>query len=64
MSEELNRWVKSIDTKLDNHLQHILPTIAKIEADVKWLKGFFWAVITPFLGAIGVGLVYIVTLIK
>jgi hypothetical protein len=64
MNTELQSWVKSVDKKLDNHIQHILPTIARIEADVKWLKGFFWKVATPILGVIGLGLVYIVTLLR
>ena len=49
---KLKEWIKSVDDKLDNHLVGIGKEIAEIKTDLKWLKKFFWIVMTSSIGAV------------
>ena len=63
-NKNLARWIEGVDQKLDNHMHEILPKLASVENDVKWLKGFFWKVSTPIFSAIGVGIIYLIYLVQ
>lgn len=41
---ELEKWIKEVDKKLDNHLIHTASDIAQIKGDLDWIKRFFWLV--------------------
>ena len=54
--QELEKWIKSIDAKLDNHLIHTAADISQIKNDIDWIKRFFWLVagtsITAIMGSV------------
>ena len=54
--KDLKDWIKSVDTKLDNHLVHAAKDTAEIRSDVGWLKKFFWIVSASSIGALVTGL--------
>ena len=43
-TKELEKWIQSVDTKLDNHLHQVTADIAQIKTDMDWVKRFFWLV--------------------
>lgn len=49
---ELQKWVESIDKKLDNHLVHIASDISGIKNDLDWIKRFFWLIAGTSITAI------------
>lgn len=53
--KELEKWIESVDRKLDNHLVHVEGRLSNIETDMSWIKRFFWAVtgatVTSLVGA-------------
>lgn len=59
MNGNLEKWIREVNTKLDNHLDHVADdfteinkSIAQIATDLAWLKKFFWIVATGVLGGI------------
>ena len=60
MNGSIEKWVESVDKRLDNHIKHIVPKVTKIETNQKWLMKFFWAFMTPALA----GIVYIIFQLK
>ena len=42
--KDLEKWIQSIDQKLDNHLIHVSADISSIKNDLDWIKRFFWLV--------------------
>ena len=60
MPDELQKWIKSVDERLSNHISEVLPIIAETRQDVKWLKKFFFMAVSPILGTIVLGVVYLV----
>lgn len=61
---DLIKWIREVDKKLGNHITESIKEITYVKTDVKWLKKFFWAFMTPLLSAIGAGLIYIITLLQ
>ena len=57
-SKELEKWIKEVDSKLDNHLHVVTADISKIQTDLDWLKRTYWLIagsaITAALSAVGV----------
>ena len=39
--DKLEKWVKSVDEKLDNHLVHLTAEITEIKTNMDWIKYFF-----------------------
>ena len=54
--DKLEKWVKSVDEKLDNHLVHLTAEITEIKTNMDWIKYFFFLVsrisITAIVGSI------------
>ena len=54
--EKLEKWVKSIDEKLNNHLVHVAAKMTNMANDMAWIKKFFWLFasvsITAIIGAV------------
>ena len=55
--DKLEKWVKSVDEKLDNHLVHLTAEITEIKTNMDWIKYFFLLVSTVSITAI-VGAVF------
>jgi len=51
--KELERWIQSVDKKLDNHLIHTASDISQIKNDIEWVKRFFWLVAGVSVTAVG-----------
>ena len=49
---ELQKWMESVDKRLDNHLVHSATDIAQIKNDLAWVKQFFWLVASTSIVAI------------
>ena len=52
-SKELEKWIQSVDSRLDNHLEHTAADISQIRTDIDWIKHFFWLVAGVSVTAIG-----------
>lgn len=51
--KELEKWIKEVDKKLDNHLVHTAADIGQIKNDIEWIKRFFWLIAGTSITAIG-----------
>ncbi len=49
---KLKEWLIKVDKKLDNHLVDVAEDITEIKTDLKWIKKFFWIVMTFSIGVI------------
>ena len=63
-NNDLHKWIKSVDQKLDNHLNEVLPKIAELYTDVKWLKKFFFIIATASVGGLVAGIINLLIQIK
>ena len=53
-SQEIEKWIRDVDKKLDNHLVHVAVDITNIKNDMDWIKRFFWlAMGTSFTAIVG-----------
>ena len=50
--DKLEKWVKSVDEKLANHLVHLTAEITEIKTNMDWIKYFFFLVSTISITAI------------
>ena len=51
--QEMEKWIRSVDERLENHLIHVASDIAHIKSDIDWIKRFFWLVAGVSVTAIG-----------
>ena len=55
-----DKWLNSIDSKMDNHITHIEHRITKIEAHQDSMKKLFYLTITALLALVGMVFVQLV----
>jgi len=51
---------ESLDKIKDNHLYHIEKDSAMMQADIDWLKKFFFIVATSSTGSLGIALINLI----
>lgn len=55
-NKELEKWVQSIDSKLDNHLHTVVADISQIKTDLDWVKRTYWVIagstVTAIIGSV------------
>jgi len=50
--KRLEKWIRLVDERLDNHLVGVAKEITEIKIDMSWIKKFFWIAMTVSIGAI------------
>ena len=55
-----DKWLGSIDTKLDNHITHLEHRMTKLEAGMKSQRNIFCIILASVLGIFGMVLVLLV----
>lgn len=63
-NSDLKEWIKSVDLRLENHLHEVLPKIAELKTDVKYLRKFFFIVATASIGGLIAGIINLLMQVK